>query len=193
MFPLYDFLIYCFICAYTPGANNLLSMSNAARLGFRRSVVFNLGITAGFFLVMSVCTLFSATLYTLLPRAKIFMEIFGTVYMLYLAWKVWKSSGDLKGEGSREVSFWDGMILQFMNPKIYIYAITAMSLYILPVYSSPLALFGFVLVLMVIGASGSYVWALFGAAFCRFFARHTKAVNLVMALLLVYCAVSLFL
>ena len=49
MFPLYDFLIYCFICAYTPGANNLLSMSNAARLGFRRSVVFNLGITAGFF------------------------------------------------------------------------------------------------------------------------------------------------
>ena len=48
-------------------------------------------------------------------------------------------------------------------------------------------------VLTVIGASGSYVWALFGAAFCRFFARHAKAVNLVMALLLVYCAVSLFL
>ena len=175
MFPLYDFLIYCFICAYTPGANNLLSMSNAARLGFRRSVVFNLGITAGFFLVMSICTFFSATLYTLLPRVKIFMEILGALYMLYLAWKVWKSSGDLKGEGGREVSFWDGMFLQFMNPKIYIYAITAMSLYILPVYSSPLAL------------------ALFGAAFCRFFARHTKAVNLVMALLLVYCAVSLFL
>ena len=193
MFPLYDFLIYCFICAYTPGANNLLSMSNAARLGFRRSVVFNLGITAGFFLVMSICTFFSATLYTLLPRVKIFMEILGAVYILYLAWKVWKSSGDLKGEGGREVSFWDGMFLQFMNPKIYIYAITAMSLYILPVYSSPLALFGFVLVLTVIGASGSYVWALFGAAFCRFFARHTKAVNLVMALLLVYCAVSLFL
>lgn len=47
MFPLYDFLIYCFICAYTPGANNLLSMSNAARLGFRRSISFNFGITAG--------------------------------------------------------------------------------------------------------------------------------------------------
>ena len=35
MFHLSDFLIYCFITAYTPGANNLLSMSNAARLGFR--------------------------------------------------------------------------------------------------------------------------------------------------------------
>lgn len=192
MFPLYDFLIYCFICAYTPGANNLLSMSNAARLGFRRSLFFNFGITVGFFLVMSICTVFSATLYTLLPRVRFFMQILGALYMLWLAWKVFRSSGDLQGEDARAVGFSHGMILQFMNPKIYIYAITAMSLYILPVYSSPLSLFGFVLVLTAIGASGSYVWALFGAAFCRFFAQHTKAVNLIMALLLVYCAVSLF-
>lgn len=168
-------------------------MSNAARLGFRRSVTFNFGITAGFFLVMSVCTLFSATLYALLPKVMIVMQILGALYMLYLAWKVWKSSGNLEAEGGKESSFTAGMLLQFMNPKIYIYAITAMSLYILPLYSSPLALFGFVLVLTVIGASGSYVWAFFGSAFCRFFSRHTKAVNLVMALLLVYCAVSLFL
>ena len=51
LFQLYDFLIYCFITAYTPGPNNLLSMSNAARLGFRRSIPFNFGITAGFFFV----------------------------------------------------------------------------------------------------------------------------------------------
>ena len=64
MFHLYDFLIYCFITAYTPGANNLLSMSNAIRLGLRRSIRFNLGILAGFAIVMSVCTAFSATLYS---------------------------------------------------------------------------------------------------------------------------------
>ncbi len=61
------------------------------------------------------------------------------------------------------------MILQFANPKIYIYAITAMSLYILPVYQSFGALCGFTVLLSVIGASGTYVWALFGAAFCKFF------------------------
>ena len=193
MFPVSEFLIYCFVTAYTPGANNLLSMSYAARLGFRRSYRFNLGIAAGFLIVMAVCTLFSSTLYTLLPRVKMVMQILGAAYMLYLAWKVWRSGSHLEAEDTREAGFLSGMLLQFMNPKIYIYAITAMSLYILPVYSSPLALFGFVLVLTVIGASGSYIWALFGAAFCRFFARHTKAVNLVMALLLVYCAVSLFL
>lgn len=193
MFPISDFLIYCFVTAYTPGPNNLLSMSYAARLGIRRSIRFNFGVTAGFLIVMSVCTIFSTTLHSLLPRVEVFMQIFGCAYMLYLAWKVWKSSSDLEVESSREASFLSGMLLQFVNPKIYIYAITAMSLYILPSYDSAAALIGFTLVLTVIGASGTFIWALFGTVFCRFFARHTKAVNLVMALLLVYCAVSLFL
>ena len=193
MFPVSDFLIYCFITAYTPGANNLLSMSNAARLGFRKSVSFNFGITMGFLIVMTVCTLFSSTLYSALPKVKFYMQLLGAAYMLYLAWKVWKTSSDLEVESRKESSFLSGMILQFMNPKIYIYAITAMSLYILPLYHSVVALIVFVLILTIIGASGSYVWALFGSAFCRFFTKHTKGVNLVMALHLVYCAVSLYL
>lgn len=193
MFPITDFFIYCFITAYTPGANNLLSMSNTARLGFKKSFKFNLGITAGFFIVMSVCTLFSSVLYSALPKIKFFMQILGAAYMLYLAWKIWKSHSDLEIENEKTASFFAGMVLQFMNPKIYIYAITAMSLYILPVYHSAISLIGFTFVLTVIGASGSFVWALFGSIFCKFFARHTKAVNLIMAVLLVYCAISLFL
>lgn len=193
MFRFYDFLIYCFITAYTPGANNLLSMSNAIRLGFRRSLRFNCGILAGFSAVMTICTVFSAALYSLLPKVKLTMQILGAVYMVYLAFKVWKSSADLEADGGKEASFLSGMLLQFANPKIYIYAITAMSLYILPVYHSAAAMIGFTAVLSLIGASGSFVWALFGSAFCKFFSRHTKAVNLVMALLLLYCAAALFL
>ena len=112
--------------------------------------------------------------------------------MLYLAWKVLRTTFNPEIEAGKEASFSAGMILQFLNPKIYIYAITAMSLYILPSFHSPAALSGFTLILTVIGASGSFVWALFGTAFCKFLGKHTKPVNLVMALLLVYCAVSLF-
>lgn len=193
MFPIYDFLIYCFITAYTPGANNLLSMSHAIRLGFRRSIRFNFGILAGFSIVMTICTVFSATLFSLLPRVKIVMQILGAAYMTYLAWKVFKSSSDLNADEGHGASFLSGMLLQFANPKIYIYAITAMSLYILPVYHSAGALCIFTIILSLIGASGTFVWALFGAAFCRFFSKYTKQVNTIMAILLVYCAVALFL
>jgi cysteine/O-acetylserine efflux protein len=193
MFHLYDFIIYCFITAYTPGANNLLSMSNAIRLGFRGSVCFNLGILAGFVIIMSACTAFSATLYSFMSEVKIVMQVLGAAYMLYLAWKVCKSPRELSVGGGREASFFSGMVLQFANPKIYIYAITAMSLYILPVYHSVMALIGFTVILSLIGASSSFIWALFGAVFCKFFSKHTRLVNAIMALLLVYCAVGLFL
>lgn len=105
---------------------------------------------------------------------------------LRLAWMVWRSSADVEADSGKEASFLSRMILQFANPKIYIYAITAMTLYILPVYRSTGAVIGFTVLLALIGASGSFVWALFGSVFCKFFSRHTKAVNLVMALLLVY-------
>ncbi len=193
MFHVNDFLIYCFITAYTPGANNLLSMSNAIRLGFRRSIRFNFGILAGFTVVMSVCAAFTATLFSFLPKIKMVLQILGAAYMLYLSWKVWKSSADLKLDSGKEASFLSGMILQFANPKIYIYAITAMTLYILPAYHSIGSMIVFTIILTLIGASGSFVWALFGAAFCRVLSRHTKVVNMVMALLLIYCAVALFL
>ena len=82
--------------------------------------LFNLGILAGFAVVMSVCTAFSSALYSFLPRIEIIMKILGAAYMLYLAWKVWKSAADLKPEGGKEAGFLAGMILQFANPKIYI-------------------------------------------------------------------------
>lgn len=193
MFHLSNFLIYCFITAYTPGANNLLSMSNAIRLGFRRSFRFNLGILTGFTIVMTLCTIFSTTLFTLLPKVKFIMQILGAAYMLYLAWKVWKSTIDPDFESGKAASFLSGMVLQFANPKIYIYAITAMTLYILPDYHSSDAMIGFTILLALIGASGSFVWALSGSIFCKYLSRHTKGVNLVMALLLIYCAAALFL
>lgn len=193
MFALVDFLIYCFVCAYTPGANNILSMTYASKLGFRRSFRFNYGVTIGFLIVMSGCVIFSSTLYTLLPKVKMVLQIAGGGYMLYLAWHIWKSSGNLETSEKKEATVLSGILLQFINPKIYIYAITAMSLYILPVYQSPAALVIFTLILTIIGSSGSYVWGACGSIFCKFFTGHAKMVNGVMALLLVYCAVSLFL
>jgi threonine/homoserine/homoserine lactone efflux protein len=50
MFPWISFLSYIFIVAYTPGPNNIMSMNNAKNVGFKKGIVFNFGILAGFFL-----------------------------------------------------------------------------------------------------------------------------------------------
>lgn len=193
MFDWVSFLTYAVITAVTPGPNNLMSMSNAGRLGFRRALPFNFGILAGFGVVMLLCTWMSSRLHSILPRIQTPMLLLGAAYMLYLAWKTFKSSSDL-GSGSGKSGFLSGLLLQFVNPKIYIYCILSMEAYILPFYQNePLCLIGFALLLAFIGFVFTLCWSAFGSLFKLLFSRHAKLTNTIMALLLVYCAVSLLL
>ena len=193
MFPWYSFLTYAVITAATPGPNNIMSMSNAGRLGFRRALSFNFGIWVGFTIVMVLCTLFCTALSALIPAIRLPMLVLGAAYMLYLAWGTFRSSGAIQEDHARE-GFRSGLLLQFINPKIYLYGIMSMEAYILPYYSGqPAVLLFFALLLAFIGFVFTLAWAAFGSVFRLLFSRHARAVNTVMALLLVYCAVSLFL
>lgn len=193
MFYWFHFLSYAVVTAVTPGPNNIMSMSNAGRLGFRKSFPFNLGIWAGFSAVMLICTLFCNLLSEVIPKIKLPMLVIGALYMLRLAWKTLKSSSIIEESHSRS-SFLSGAFLQFVNPKIYIYGIVSMEAYILPHYQGEwMTLFFFALLLAFIGFMFTLCWALFGSVFQMLFSRYAKITNVIMAGLLVYCAVSLFL
>lgn len=192
MFDWIDFLLYAIVTAVTPGPNNLMSMSNAARLGFKRSLPFNMGIWVGFSAVTVACTFLCSLLSSFIPKIKLPMLIVGALYMLWLAWKTLKSSTDLETADGKS-GFVSGLVLQFVNPKIYLYCIVSMEAYILPYFNGrPLILLGFALLLAFIGFAFTLCWSAFGSAFRFLFSKHGKVVNVIMALLLVYCAVSLF-
>lgn len=193
MFSWVHFLTYAIITAATPGPNNIMSLSNAGRLGFKKTLPFNFGIWLGFSVLMVICTVFCSLLSSLIPKIKLPMLIIGAGYMLYLAWKTFKSSSVIEENGSRS-SFFSGAALQFVNPKLYIYAVVSLEAYILPYYGeNPAALFGFAMLLAFIGFAFTVGWAAFGHLFKLIFSKYAKVTNTIMALLLVYCAVSLFL
>ena len=192
MFSWFHFLSYAVITAATPGPNNLMSMSNAGQRGFARAFPFNLGIWLGFSMVMLLCTFFCTTLSALIPKLKTPMLVIGAAYMLWLAWKTFRSTGALEEREGRG-SFASGMFLQFVNPKIYIYGIVSMEVYILPHYHEVWSLVCFALLLAFLGFVFTLLWALFGSAFRLLFSKYARVTNGVLALLLVYCAASLFL
>lgn len=193
MFSWLNFLSYAIVTAVTPGPNNLMSLSNGSRLGFRRALPFNIGVWAGFSSVMLLCTFFCSSLSAAIPKIKMPMLIAGALYMLVLAWKTFRSSSALEEKDSQG-TFVSGLILQFVNPKIYIYCIVSMEAYILPYYQERReVLVLFALLLAFIGFAFTLCWSLFGSAFKLLFSKYAKVTNTVMALLLVYCAVSLFL
>lgn len=188
------FFSYAFLTALTPGPNNIMSMSNAIKNGFIRSFRFNLGVLFGFLIVMSICAAFTSLIYSLIPSVKPVMLCIGATYILWLAWTVWrdKPQGN-KTEVKRTASFINGMVLQFINVKVIIYGITTFSAFILPNYRSLIIVTVFVFILSLIGFLGTCCWSLFGAAFDRFFKKHSKIINNIMALFLVYCAVTMIL
>lgn len=193
MFSWVSFLTYAVVTAVTPGPNNIMSMSNGGRKGVKGALPFNFGILAGFSAVMILCTAFCSLLSTWIPRIKTPMLVVGACYMLYLAWETFRSSDAIEEDHGRD-GFLSGLLLQFVNPKIYIYCIMSMEAYILPFYNGrPLLLLGFALLLAFIGFAFTLLWSAFGSVFKWLFSRHAKLVNTIMALLLVYCAASLFL
>ena len=142
---------------------------------------------------MVLCTAFCSGLSALIPKIRLPMPIAGAACMLYLAWETFRGSGEVEEDHSRE-GFRAGLLLQFISPKIYICCILSMEAYILPVYAGrPLPLLAFALLLAATGSVFTLGWSAFGALFRQLFSRHARAVNTVMAPLLVCCAVSLFL
>jgi threonine/homoserine/homoserine lactone efflux protein len=171
-----------------------MSMTNANRDGFKKTINFNFGVFAGFVVIMLACSYFNLLLFHLIPRVKIIMAIIGSAYMIYLAYKIYTSK-HVEGENDNTHmnSFLSGFMLQFVNPKVILYGITTVSTFIVPFYKSVLALTFFTLFLAFVGFVATCCWSLFGSVFQRFLVRNNSVINFIMALLLVYCAVSLFL
>jgi threonine/homoserine/homoserine lactone efflux protein len=167
-----------------------MAMNNAKNVGFKKGVIFNLGIFTGFFTVVIVCLIFSSALYAIVPKIQLPMKILGTVYMVYIIIKTIVPAKEYKTNNNG--NFLAGALLQLINPQGIISGITAMSSFILPYYNTIPVLIIFAFLISFIGFTGSICWALFGSFFSILFNKHRTIINIIMAILLLYCIIKLF-
>lgn len=189
-----SFFSYAVITTFTPGPNNIMSMTNAGKYGFKQTLRFCLGVAVGFFALLLCAAGFSALLYAFIPKIKTIMSIIGAAYILYLAYTIVRDKP--KDPSKKHVEpngFLPAVLFQFINPKGLIYSITIMSSYIMPHYQAPAILLLFAAGLAITSLASTVLWALLGTGIDRVFSKHKKIINILMALLLVYCAVSLLL
>lgn len=195
--PILPLLSYAVAASFTPGPNNLMALDGARRAGFRRMRPFVCGVAAGCFGIVLLACLLNLALYRWIPGIKLAMGLLGTAYMLWLAWRIVRSTGAPSGSDEipirRIYSLRTGFWLQFINPKLLMYAVTAVSTFVMPYSLSMLQMFGVSLLLGAVALASSGSWALFGALFQPWLMRHEKRFNLVMALLLVYSAAAVWL
>jgi cysteine/O-acetylserine efflux protein len=187
----YPFLIYVLVTTFTPGPNNIMSMTNAMRSGYRRTLKFLLGVCAGFFIVMLLCGLLNVVLVSLLPQTQFWLNILGAAYMLYLAIHTLLSKPleDQPLDNGLN-TFKAGFLMQFLNLKGILYGITVYSIFITPFFHHPLTVSLFAPLLALIAFIATSCWALGGAIFRNFYQKYYRLFNFVMAALLVYTAVD---
>lgn len=187
----YPFITYVFVTTFTPGPNNILSMSNGLRYGYRRTLGFIIGMTAGFLVVMLISGLLNVVLAQLVPQIRFWLNLFGAAYMLYLAAHVVfsKPSGEAAEQDGLN-TFRAGFALQFVNLKGILYGVTVFALFITPVYQNPVTVSLFAPLLACIGFIAVSSWALGGNLFRSFLRKYERWFNLAMGALLVYTAIA---
>ena len=183
------FLSYIFILNLSPGANTILSMTNASQYKLKKSVTFNLGIGVGVFFVMLLCSIFSLTLLEIAPAIVPAMKWLGAGYILWLSWKTLKSEPK-QGvtEKKKEHLFINGMLLQFINPNTFLYGLSTFSMFITPYYQSKIILLFFCLLLSFFAFIATGLWTVFGFTFQKVILSHGNIVRIAMAALLIYCS-----
>lgn len=184
----WDMTLTACITVWSPGPNNILLLSSASKYGFKKNLRFMLGIWTGSLSLMILCGIFCRALTSVIPGVQPIMTYIGAIYLLYLAYLTLRRLPPGENSTDREPSYRMGIFLQLINVKIIIYALTMFSSFILPYEQRPVFLFFFAFYLMVLGAIGNLIWAFAGNVLNRFYRKHYRLMNAVMALLLVWCA-----
>lgn len=178
--------LFALVSSITPGPNNLMLMASGVNFGALRTVPHALGVCIGFTLMVGLVGIGLMGVFDAIPYSHDVLKVLSALYLLYLAYKL--ATTDTMGDGrsdSRPMTFLQAALFQWVNPKAWTMALTAMT-----VYAGSGSLQAVLLVTLVFGlvnAPSISVWVLAGDRLGRFLSTRgrLRSFNIAMALLLV--------
>ena len=123
---------FAFVTVITPGPNNLMLMASGANFGFRRTVPHMLGIGLGFPAMVFCVGIGVMQLFDLWPLSYTVLKTLSVAYLLYLAWKIAHAAPPARaaeGHEVRPLTFLQSAAFQWVNPKAWSMALSAITLY----------------------------------------------------------------
>jgi threonine/homoserine/homoserine lactone efflux protein len=185
--------VFAGIAAFTPGPNNALLMASGMNFGFRRSLPLISGVAIGFPLMIGLIGLGLGKVFDAYPGLYQILKYSGAAYMLFLAWKIATAKASTpEVKKAKPLSFIQMCLFQWINPKGWVMAVTALSAYTLAqnYYSDVATVVG---MFVFMGITSALTWAAFGAALKNVMTdpRYFRVINVTLALLLVISLVPM--
>ena len=186
--------LFWFVTAYTPGPNNVVASYSGFNFGVKKTIPHILGVTVGFTSLVIFLSVGLINIFKLFPLIQIIIKYLGTLFLIYLAYKIAfsKTSDDTTKENP--VKFIETFLFQYLNPKGVTVAIIVVSTYVelgenYLNYATQVILLAF-----LFSITSITLWTLIGK-FLRKFATNDKFIkyfNYVMSSLLLLSIITFY-
>lgn len=188
----YDILIalvgFAFASSVTPGPNNVMVMASGANYGLRRTVPHMLGISVGHAFMVFMVGVVLLGVFLAYPALNIVLKVVSAAYMLWLAWKIANAvPPEMKQVTGKPFTFLQAAAFQWVNPKAWFMATTAISAYAPQDRGLVLGSLMVAGIFATTNLPAVTIWAWIGVQLRRWLgtARRLRVFNISMALLLV--------
>lgn len=142
-----EFLLTALVVVLIPGTGVLYTVSTGLFSGWRAGIAASIGCTAGILphILASILGL-SALLHTSALAFQV-VKFIGVGYLLYLAWSMWRATGALQvtaqgGVHNLHQVAVRGFLINILNPKLTIFFLAFLPLFVSPTAASPLMQMG---------------------------------------------------
>lgn len=186
-------ILFTVVAAYTPGPNNFLASHSGFNFGFKKSIPLILGVAFGWTTLIILLELGLILVFKQYSIIQKIIQIAGTLFVVYLAYKISFSKSDEEDQSKTPITFFDTFIFQFLNPKGVIFATVIVATYIKP-EESFLTTAVITFILFVIALTSIIFWTLLGK-YLRNFATSEKFIKLFnysMSFLLIVCIILFY-
>ena len=159
-------IAFGFIASVTPGPNNLMLMSSGANFGIRRTLPHLLGISVGFVVMVVLVGIGLLQLLEHYPLGLVLLRWVSIAYLSFLAWKIATTSSISSGSGAKPLTSLQAALFQWVNPKAWAFALSALTVYAPSQNLAAIALVA--LVLGLVNLPSIFVWVVLGERMHRF-------------------------
>ncbi|MDQ0320818.1 threonine/homoserine/homoserine lactone efflux protein [Pararhizobium capsulatum DSM 1112] len=179
--------LFAFTTSITPGPNNMMLFASGVNFGFVRTIPHMFGIGAGFLSLLIAVGLGLGALLHSVPLFYTILKFAGGAYLIWIAWKIATSRSLSEGSaGAEPMSFLQASAFQWVNPKAWVMAVSAMATYTNEQsYLTSVVIVG--LIFAIVNVPSVSTWAGFGSALREWLSDpvRLKWFNITMAVLLV--------
>ena len=177
-------VVFAFVGSVTPGPNNLMLMASGANFGIRRTMPHFLGIVFGWALMVILVGIGLVQVFDAYPASYEVLRWVSIVYLSYLAWKIAVSGSPRANAESRPLTILQAALFQWVNPKAWAMALTAVT-----VYAPSQSLAAVLLITLICGLINMpsiFVWVVLGSKLQKYLdqGRRLQVFNYSMAALL---------